>query len=110
MFVMQTAEVDRLYTEFGKSLRRHRQARSLTQEQLGAQIGLSRTSIVNIEGGRQHVLLHQIMALARALGLSARDLLPSQSPRDAGSQLEPVDLPSGTEEQLTEWAKKIVQE
>jgi transcriptional regulator with XRE-family HTH domain len=69
------AEETAFYEDFGQ---RVRQARGeLSQRALGERVGLSRGSISNIEAGRQHVPLHLLPKLARALGVDASDLLAS---------------------------------
>jgi transcriptional regulator with XRE-family HTH domain len=65
-----------LYEEFGNELRAARGISGLTQEQLAGQVGLTRTSITNIEAGRQQVSLHQLYQLAAAVGKRPADLLP----------------------------------
>jgi DNA-binding XRE family transcriptional regulator len=61
---MQPKSVDSLYFAFGNLIRLHRErAPAMTQEKLGNLVGLSRTSIVNIEKGRQHISLHQLFVL-----------------------------------------------
>ena len=79
-----------LYEEFGNELRAARGGSGLTQEQLAGQVGLTRTSITNIEAGRQQVSLHQLFQLAAAVGKRPADLLPDL---DAGASImlsEPV--------------------
>src|SRR5947209_8631317 len=50
----------------------------LTQEDLARKLGITRTSIINIEKGRQQVLVHTLTDIARALGIPAAALIPSQ--------------------------------
>lgn len=66
-----------MYPRVGERLRQARVERGLTQEALGQAIGLTRTSVVNIERGRQKVMLHTLYAVAEALRVSLMDLLPS---------------------------------
>lgn len=66
-----------LYTAFGARLRQARRQMGLTQEQLGKRVGLTRTSITNIERGEQRPPLHIIFQLAAAIAVEPRDLLPS---------------------------------
>lgn len=61
---------------FGEHLRRLRTRRGLSQESLAGRAGLSRTSVVNIEAGRQGVALATLYRLAEALGASPGELLP----------------------------------
>lgn len=74
--------MDALYRDFGRQLRARRRRAHLTQEQLAERVGLSRTSITNIEKGTQHIPLHVLYQLAGALGTKPADLLPEE-PRAA---------------------------
>lgn len=66
-----------LVDAFGAGLRRVREEVGLTQEELASRAGLSRTSVVNIEHGRQGVSLATLYDLARALDAAPASLLPS---------------------------------
>ena len=79
---------DEIYATLGRRVRARREELRLTQADLSAKVGLSRASIANIEGGRQAVLLHQFLALAKALTIPPMDLIPS-----AQSDTTPHDLP-----------------
>ena len=60
---------------FAANLRRCRHERSLTQERLAELAGLHRTYVGSAERGERNVSLRAIEALAKALGVPARDLL-----------------------------------
>lgn len=62
------------YVAFGQAVRRLRGEAMLTQEALAKSAGLTRTSIVNIETGRQRVLFGDIWSFAKGLGVSPRKL------------------------------------
>lgn len=84
-----------IYLEFGVRVRKSRIAVELTQEALGERVGLSRTSITNIESGRQKILLHQFFLLAEALSVRPQALLPTAQPKKQIGQIEralPKDL------------------
>jgi DNA-binding XRE family transcriptional regulator len=53
-----------------------RQAKGITQERLAKAVGLTRTSIVNIEAQRQAITLPTLYALGKALGVNPKRLLP----------------------------------
>jgi transcriptional regulator with XRE-family HTH domain len=53
----------------------------LSQERLSDFVGLTRTSITNIEKGRQRVSLDLLFALAEALRIEPHELLPTSSSR-----------------------------
>ena len=91
-----------LYGDFGMRMRQHRKSRALTQEQLAGEIALSRTSVANIEAGRQTVLLHQVIDIARALSVRPSELLPAD---DRVVQMDTVDL---TDAELPEDVKKFL--
>lgn len=67
----------RVYRMFGDRVRELREERSVTQEELAKRVQLSRSSITNIEKGRQRVLLHQMVNIAAALDAKPSDLMPS---------------------------------
>lgn len=77
--------VDRLYRELGRRLRAARRNAQLTQAALAERVGVSRTSITNVEQGNQHVPIHVLYELARALGVSPASLLPEESALVAGA-------------------------
>lgn len=65
-----------LYELVGRSVRKRRKGR-FSQEELADLIGVTRTSITNLEFGRQRIPLHQLMSIADALGCQINDLLPT---------------------------------
>lgn len=67
-----------LASAFGAQLRQVRKARGMSQDQLASDAKISRTSIVNIEAGRQGVALGTMYRLALALGVDPEELLPDQ--------------------------------
>lgn len=67
------------YLEVGHRIRKARKAIPLTQEALASLVSLTRTSITNIEKGRQNFPLHTLADIAAALKVPAADLLPKPS-------------------------------
>jgi len=82
------------YREVGRNIKARRDELGLSQEALASQISLTRTSITNIEKGRQKFLLHTFMDIASALGVPAPSLLPKPTnvPKD-GLEAKLKDLP-----------------
>lgn len=74
--VGHAVQVEDLYDRFGRQLRTARKDARLTQEELAERVGLTRTSITNIERGMQHISLRQLYLLAAAVGLRPGQLLP----------------------------------
>lgn len=72
---------DHIYRVFGSRLREAREQADVTQEELARRVDLSRTSITNIEKGRQRILLHQVLNLAGALNVDPAQLMaPDETP------------------------------
>jgi transcriptional regulator with XRE-family HTH domain len=65
------------YLVFGAMLARARKRRNVSQEALAKELGLTRTSVTNIEKGRQPLQLHSLYLLAQSLKVEVKDLLPS---------------------------------
>src|SRR6516164_11463063 len=63
------------YAAVGQRIAKARDGR-LTQEALAKKTALSRTSIVNIEKGRQQILLHTLVDIAQALQMPVAQLIP----------------------------------
>ena len=77
----------------------------MTQAELGRQIGLSRTSVTNIEQGRHHVSLETFLRMAAALEVAPENLLPPLS-REPGSSRMAEMMPDSPKE-LVEWAESL---
>lgn len=59
-----------VYVSFGELVKAKRLERGLTQTELADMVGLSRTSVTNIEIGRQRVLLSDLFVFAKAFDVS----------------------------------------
>lgn len=57
-----------LYTRIGEHLKTHREQRGISQLDLANTIGITRSSVANIEGGRQRIQIHALIAACQALG------------------------------------------
>ena len=93
-----------LNARFGRAVALRRVRAGLTQDQLASSIGLSRASIANIEQGRQQVLLHHAVGIARALGADLGDLVAEP---EAGAGRK-AWLPPDLEEGLGDWARVVL--
>jgi len=65
-----------IYLHVGREIANHRANAGLSQAELAAAIGLTRTSISNIEKGRQKMLVHTLIDIADRLRISTAALLP----------------------------------
>ena len=68
---------EELYKETGKRIRSARTALGLTQDELSKKVDLTRTSVTNIEQGRQVIQIHLLYKFAKALDILPKDLLPA---------------------------------
>ena len=65
-----------LYFAVGRNIRTARLACGMTQAELALQVSVKRTSIVNIEHGRQRLPLALLYDIADVLSMQAAQLLP----------------------------------
>ena len=68
-----------LYRAIGESIRRRREEMHMTQSRLGAEAGVLRTSVTNIEAGRQRPPLHLLFKICAALGVETSTIVPSNA-------------------------------
>ena len=76
------ARLTALYQEIGHRVARARKKANLSQQDLATRIGLKRTSVTNIETGRQKVMVHTLLELAEHLGVTIEELLPREPSKD----------------------------
>jgi transcriptional regulator with XRE-family HTH domain len=95
-----------LYLLLGRQIRAAREDAGLTQAELAASISLSRTSVTNIERGRQQILLHTLYDIASTLGIDAADLLPEIEPKAKGSLAERI--PDDLTKDEREWIESLI--
>lgn len=70
-----------VYEQIGQAVAHYRTKSEISQAALAAAIGLTRTSISNIEKGRQKMLVHTLLEIADALSVSPADLIPNENNR-----------------------------
>jgi transcriptional regulator with XRE-family HTH domain len=77
-----TPEAETFYRTLGQRIHDLRNQRRFTQEYLGTLIvpPLTRASIANIEAGKQGVLTHTFVSIARALDVAPEGLLRGDAP------------------------------
>lgn len=64
--------------KFGANLRRERNLKGLTQEQLAEKVNLNSRNLQKIEAGETNVLVTTLIRLRKALGFSGDKLLPNE--------------------------------
>ena|SRR2546428_8114211 len=95
-----------IYQQLGKRLQELRRKKRLTQSRLAELVALNRTSITNIEKGRQKILVHTLCDLAEALGVHPNQLLPEQVTTTTASD-EPR-LPQNLSRDEAKWIKTVM--
>ena len=75
--VPSARDPEAIYQVFGRRLRELREKNHVPQQELATLSGLNRSSIANIESGKQRVLLHQVLQFAEALHVTLGELVPS---------------------------------
>lgn len=99
------AEYQTFYQELGQRIREARDKCSLTQEALAVKLSLTRTSVTNIEKGRQQLLVHTLVQIARALQVEPETLLPE--PPASTAELE--DLLKTESQTAREWIRAAIE-
>ena len=66
-----------LYLHIGRCLRNARRALDLQQSEVAKALGMTRTSIVNIECGNQALPIHRLYEFCKVLKLNPNAVLPS---------------------------------
>jgi transcriptional regulator with XRE-family HTH domain len=65
-----------IYLKIGEKIKFIRKKKSLKQEDLSHKIGLKRSSIAQIEAGKQAVSIHALYRIGEVLNTNIFDLLP----------------------------------
>lgn len=93
-YPQKTGFMDRttIYEAVGGNIRRERVERHMNQAELARRVGLSRTSVTNLELGRQSLLVHQLVSIANALGVEPASLITIDTGADteAAPELSPA--------------------
>jgi len=80
----------------------------MTQGELALRVGMTRTSISNIESGRQKLQLHTLYDIAQALEVPPEALLPS--PEYPKPEVIEERLPEGLTPAERDWAMRLLAE
>jgi len=97
-FVMTDEE---LYKFIGLRVKTEREDLEMSQATLAGHLGLTRTSVSNIENGQQKVQLHTLFQIAKVFGIPVLDLLPTSSHQAAVKEKHLKRLSPGERE----WVK-----
>lgn len=98
--------IDEIYKAIGSRVKAKREQADLKQDQLAERVGLTRTSISNIENGRQRIQVHTLFMIAEALNVPVETLLPlnlTEEPEEIDEQV----LRNVPKEEH-EWVKRVL--
>ena len=86
------------YKNLGSRIKTARKRVLLTQESLAEKVSLTRTTVTNIEKGRQQLLVHTLVDIAKVLNVSVEVLIPSQQTTSINDLINvKVDSPEAQE-------------
>ncbi|MFE9736148.1 helix-turn-helix domain-containing protein [Streptomyces sp. NPDC005863] len=86
------ATINGLYLEVGQRMTAARKAHGYTQADLGRAVGLSRSSIANIESAVQRAPFHTLLGIAQALGVDPAGLLLSDDPPQVAPPMPSINV------------------
>lgn len=94
--------IQRVYSLIGSQIKLIRQKKDISQEDLAKRAGLTRTSIVLIENGRQRLPIDRLYNIAKALQISPARLLPDihevfEESKATDSETAPIFIHGGNE-------------
>jgi len=109
MFVDRTISVaapqNPFYFHLGRKIRDARNAAKITQAELARAVKLSRTSVTNIEKGRQPVPVHLLVEMSQVLGVRASELIPESVATTSPNALSQINhLGEGAQD----WIRRIL--
>ena len=102
--------IDAFYIHVGEKVRFQRKKAQMDQETLSRHLNLSRTTIINIEKGRQRLSLEHAWLTANILAISIEDLLPSRETKtvdDWINEVQKVGVNKQTEKGVIKWISKV---
>jgi transcriptional regulator with XRE-family HTH domain len=87
-------EKNEFYMLLGANLRAKREALGLRQAEVAESVGISRTSLTNIECGRQRILVDQLAEICARLAVTPSELIPVEAPRSRPAQAKLAQIPA----------------
>jgi transcriptional regulator with XRE-family HTH domain len=98
-----------LYPLIGKEITRLRKNKNWTQTDLAKAVSLTRTSITNIEKGRQKILVNTLWDIAEQFNIHPSKLLPKQIIAPSSVVVE-VDKAKGLSDDNRKLIKQLIAE
>lgn len=83
---------DQLYSFIGEQLKNHRETQMRKQQDVAEAVGLERTSITNIERGKQKLPIHVLFNICEVLGVNPSEVLPRMGAVAEEREMEKVSV------------------
>ena len=99
-----------LYNLIGERIRRQRVQVEMTQTELAKAVGVLRTSIANIEAGRQKPPLHLLYKLCMELGVEVAEILPNNAVISQPTMITLEGMPKEVPPKTAELLKQLLEE
>ena len=109
LYCMQLNEAI-LYNLIGEGVKQQRIRVGMTQVQLADAVGVLRTSIANIEAGRQKLPLHLLYKLCMELGVEVADILPNNTVVSQPTTINTDGAPTEVPPKAAEFLKQLLGE
>ena len=87
---MSDKDVKQIYTYLGKTLRKLRLERGMTQEELARSLNLTRVSVSNLEAGRQGASIVLVLIISRIFQVPVVDLFEEKYRETFGGSIVPI--------------------
>lgn len=102
--------LDAFYIHVGEKVRFQRKKARMNQETLSRHLNLSRTTIINIEKGRQRLSLEHAWLTAKILTISIEDLLPpteTKTVNEWADEVKKSDVSLMEKKGVINWISKV---
>jgi transcriptional regulator with XRE-family HTH domain len=101
-------QIEPIYKQIGANVRSKRRNLDWTQERLAAMLRISRGALANIESGRQRIFIHQLLAIAEAMGSKLADMLPNSLQGATASDFASLPIPNELSHQQKSQIAQII--
>jgi transcriptional regulator with XRE-family HTH domain len=95
----------KLFEIIGLKIKNFRENKKISQTELGDTVGLTRSSVANIESGRQKVQIDTLYNIAQTLEVEIQDLLPKLV--ELNTQFLDINYNNLQEDEI-DWLKKVI--
>lgn len=98
-----------LYEIIGRKVKNFREDKKISQTELGDKVKLTRSSVANIESGRQKVQIDTLYNIAQTLEVEIQDLLPTLAELTSdNNEFLGINYDKDLQENEIDWLKKVI--